>query len=264
LYLACSRAACAESVRQECLTRHTQLAGDIPSIVPLVTDTAGTPRVLVEVRIDGQLVTSRISGQAVQVDPGKHAITFSTDDGVFATREVFVAQGERNHPLHVVLHAAAPAAVPAKLEVGRKVEAPPKADTKTPKAEGKKGNEGLAMADDDGLSTPPRAPAPAPPRAAGPLDPHPGLEFEDDEPPREHRSPAGGLVLGALGLAGVGGFAVLTSWGRADNRMLATCSPSCPTASVQHVRRLYWAADASLGAGLVSLALSSWLLAGSF
>lgn len=249
LYLACARVACGEVIRQDCLARHTQLGGDIPSIVPLVTDQAGAPRVLVEMRVDGQLVMSRLSGQAVPLDPGKHEVSFSTDDGVVATRQVFVAQGERNRALHVVLHAGEPAAAAAKVAPIERLERVAKVD--------KKRDEG-----DDGEGEPSPVPAAAAPRPQL-VDARPTATVER-RPAGERPSSAGAYVFGALGLAGVGGFALLTSWGRADNRMLASCSPTCPAASARHVRQLYWAADASLGVGLVSLGLATWLFSGRF
>jgi hypothetical protein len=256
LYLACARLSCGEVVRQDCLARHTQLAGDIPSIVPLVTDSAGAPHVLVEVRIDGQLVTSRLSGQALLVDPGKHELSFSTDEGVFATRQVFVAQGERNRLLHIVLHASEPAAM-----VKAAGAEPAQGGRKAPDKAAKKDSDGAEASEQDELGAPklPAARAPAPRLLDA--EPHGVVE---SRPAAARGAPASAYVLGLLGAVGVGGFALLTSWGRADNRLLAGCSPTCPEASVQRVRRLYWTADASLGVGLVSLAASTWLFAGSF
>jgi hypothetical protein len=50
-------------------------------------------------------------------------------------------------------------------------------------------------------------------------------------------------------------------WGRQDNRLLAQCSPDCPDASVAHLRKLYLAADVSLGVGIVSLIAATWAAA---
>jgi hypothetical protein len=62
---------------------------------------------------------------------------------------------------------------------------------------------------------------------------------------------------------GVGAFGQLTYWGRTDNTKLGDCSPTCPDSAVLHVRRLYWGADAALGVGLASLALSAYFFASS-
>jgi hypothetical protein len=241
LYALCARPACSEDMRRECAARRAQVEGDTPSLVPLVTDDAGEPRVLVEVRVDGALATSRLDGRALPVDPGKHELTFGTDSGVFATRRLMVVQGERNRAIHVVLHEAGLSG----LRTARELVAPPHASGEPRPAAA--AVERAADVDE---------PAPAPARAA---------RRSDVFDVAMKRAPAGRGVtpylFGAFGLAGVGGFSLLTYWGRADNALLAGCAPSCTDASVRHVRELYWAADASLGVGVVSLAVSTWLFA---
>lgn len=98
----CASAACEGFVKQVCLNLMAQLDEDVPSIVPVVTDDAGSPRVYIEVRMDGEIITSKLNGVALAVDPGSHELTFSTDSGgVFATKHVMVVQGERNRPISV-------------------------------------------------------------------------------------------------------------------------------------------------------------------
>ena len=236
LFATCARATCGEVTRRECVARRAQLEADTPSIVPLVTDEAGEPRILVEVRIDGALATSRLDGRALAVDPGKHELVFSTDAGVFATRHLMAVQGERNRAIHVVLHEAAEGLRPAR----ELAPAAKRADAKAAEA-------------------PPRAPDEEAPASTS-ATPAPAEVATTRASAREGRGPAP-YLFAALGLAGAGGFGALTYWGRADNAMLASCAPSCTTASVRHVRELYWAADASLGVGVASLAISTWLFA---
>ena len=50
--------------------------------------------------------------------------------------------------------------------------------------------------------------------------------------------------------------AVLTYWGRKDNALLSSCAPNCSQASIDHIRKLYVAADVSLGVGAAALATS--------
>jgi hypothetical protein len=243
LYALCARTACSEDMRRECAARRAQVEADTPSLVPLVTDDAGEPRILVEVRIDGALVTSRLDGRALSVDPGKHELAFSTDAGVFATRHLMVVQGERNRAIHVVLHASDEGG----LKAARELAPAPRG---RPEAPAPAAREGAAGDSDDDAAAAADAP-----RAARP---------EAPDVATKHAAAGGGpgaapYLLGALGLAGVGGFGLLTYWGRADNALLAGCAPSCTDASVRHVRQLYWAADASLGVGIVSLAVSTWL-----
>ncbi len=69
-------------------------------------------------------------------------------------------------------------------------------------------------------------------------------------------------LLGTLGIAGLGGAGLLTYWGRKDNEQLARCAPDCSQGSVDHIKKLYLAADVSLGVGAAALATSViWFIA---
>jgi hypothetical protein len=68
-------------------------------------------------------------------------------------------------------------------------------------------------------------------------------------------------LTAALGLAGLGGAAALTYWGRRDNQILKdTCSPMCSQASVNHIKQLYLAANISAGVGAAALATWAYLV----
>jgi hypothetical protein len=180
--------------------------------------------------MDDEPLVSRIDGRAVAVDPGMHAFTFHGDDGATATEKVMILQGQHNRALTVSLPAssgarAAPAEEAAEPPAAKPVSAPP---PPVPTAE-------LARPRPV-RTTPP--PPPAPPPSSG--------------------SSAAPYLWGTLGLAGVGGYALLTTWGRKDNELLSACAPDCPRASVEHIRKLYLLADVSLGVGVVSLVAATW------
>jgi hypothetical protein len=66
------------------------------------------------------------------------------------------------------------------------------------------------------------------------------------------------LALGGAGLVGVGGFALMTYWGRKDDSMLGKCSGTCSQGDVNHIHNMYLAADISLGVGVAALAGAYW------
>jgi hypothetical protein len=70
-------------------------------------------------------------------------------------------------------------------------------------------------------------------------------------------------LLGGVGLLGVGAGGLLTYWGKTDNSALAACTPNCQPSSVEHIRRLYLAADVSFAAGGAALGIASLLFATS-
>jgi hypothetical protein len=104
--VACARAACGPGLLQQCSSRFAHLEStEIPSILPRVTDDTGSPRVDVQVRMDGEVLTRHLGGQALAVDPGPHAFSFTTADGLSATERVTIVRGHRNRPLEISLHA---------------------------------------------------------------------------------------------------------------------------------------------------------------
>jgi hypothetical protein len=70
-------------------------------------------------------------------------------------------------------------------------------------------------------------------------------------------------LLGGVGLLGIGAGGLLTYWGKTDNDALGACAPNCQPSSVEHIRRLYLAADVSFAAGGAALGIASLLFATS-
>jgi hypothetical protein len=106
----CARPLCGSPLWEQCAAEGIELSATIPSIVPLVTDDAGHPRVDVQVKVDGQVVSTRLDGRALLVDPGKHELAFSTESGVFATQKIEIARGQRNRQVKVSMRPATPQA----------------------------------------------------------------------------------------------------------------------------------------------------------
>lgn len=104
LFARCAEEACG-TTWQECVVRGTRLSSAVPSVVPLVTDDKGDPRVDVQVKMDGRVIASELNGRAIPVDPGTHEFSFSTPAGVFASKKVTFAKGERNRTLAVSMPA---------------------------------------------------------------------------------------------------------------------------------------------------------------
>jgi hypothetical protein len=104
LLASCARGVCGHALKQQCTSRFVALdSADIPSILPAVTDETGAPRLDVQVRMDGELLASRLDGQALSVDPGMHEFSFTTEGGLSATEKVLIVQGQLDRPLTVSL-----------------------------------------------------------------------------------------------------------------------------------------------------------------
>jgi hypothetical protein len=256
LLLSCAKATCGALVKQQCTARYAQLESDIPSVVPLVSDENGEPRVDVQVTIDNELLTSRLDGRALPVDPGVHEFSFTADGAVVATQKVMIVQGQRNRPIAVALQ---------KDKRGKRVAlgaAPPSS------ALDAKASLDKPAVDKSSAEKPEREAVAAEKSASDKSSPEKTTsDSSSSEPPPLEVSSKGGpgampYVLGTLGIAGLGGAGLLTYWGRKDNEQLAQCAPNCSPESVDHIKKLYLAADISLGVGAAALATSViWFIA---
>jgi hypothetical protein len=243
LYLTCSKVACGAFMRPECTTKYTQLESDVPSVIPVVTDERGAAIVDVQVKMDGELLTSRLDGRALPVDPGMHEFTFTTGAGVIASQKVMIVAGQRNSPLSVSLGR------PTRTLAASVTVPPPRANLE------------------------PRAVAPEKPApekvATRKLVPEKTLPVEDvreaaSTGPQHRRSP-GPLpyIIGGAGVAAVGVGALLTLWGQKDNSAMGQCAPDCAPATVTHIKTMYTIADISFGAGAAALGAAAYLFATS-
>jgi hypothetical protein len=233
LLLACAKPTCG-ALQKKCASGAGQLASDIAQVAPVVTDDAGAAVLDVEVKVDGVLLTSRMDGRSLSVDPGEHQFSFSARVGpwpgraVSTTRTITIEQGQRG-PIAIALPPP---------EGGESTDAPGALATAADRA-----------ADDTEVGSS-KAPAPAAP------DP-------EASPVVRHASgpSAFAYLLGGVGLLGLGAGGLLTYWGKTDNDALAACSPNCQPSSVDHIRRLYLAADVSFGAGGALLGVAGLLFA---
>jgi hypothetical protein len=184
LLAGCARAACGKPMLAACTEMFNRVEAEVPTIVPRLLDDKRTD---VEVKIDGETVTSKLDGESIPLDPGLHEFTFSAGGNVFATRKVMIIQGAHDRPIAVTMHAAdnnaerVPETVPVEGETGKTV-----------------------------VHTPP--PEPVSPSAA----PNVGVPEVPVSDPKPNVLSAVPWVLGGIGVAGVGVGAWLFSTGKRD------------------------------------------------
>jgi hypothetical protein len=231
LLLECAKPVCG-ALQKKCASAAGQLASDIALVAPVVTDDSGTTLLDVQVSVDGESLTSRLDGRPFPVDPGVHQFSFSARVGPWPGREVSttqtitIEQGQRG-----AIAISLPSLREPTLGGGA-----PAATAEHP--------------EDETAVGPSKNPG-APEREASPTVRHGGGPS------------AFTYLLGGVGLLGVGAGGLLTYWGKTDNDALGACSPNCQPSSVEHIRRLYLAADVSFAAGGAVLGLASLLFATS-
>jgi hypothetical protein len=229
-YARCAQATCGGLISQQCRSKLQQLETDVPSVIAVATDAAGAQRVDVRVSVDGELLASQIDGRSLEVDPGLHEFSFSTQQGDVSTEKVLILQGQRNRVIPVQLKQKAAAPLAAETTAPLHVSEP--APNVTEQASAAK-----SLRADEARSTTTRA-------------------VSTDGAPS---APVLAYVVGGVGVAAVGSAFLLAHWGREDNLLLDRCAPNCSQDSVDHVSNMYLAADITLGAGVVALGAATWL-----
>jgi hypothetical protein len=235
LLMSCAQAPCGSFLRQQCSSKYNQLEADTPSVVLIVTDPSGAPRADVQVRMDGQPFTQQLDGRALTVEPGMHEFSFVADGNVFATQKVMIVQGQRNRFITALMRTGGKSKRMV-AQADQPASTASKVATPDPRAEempaGAARDAADASGDDNGKSDAPAV------KKSGSVLPY---------------------LLGGVGLASIGAGALLTSWGVKDNDKLGVCSPRCPTAATNHIKRLYLESDIAIGAGLVALGAAYWV-----
>lgn len=98
--LVCAAPSCPGDVRKECLRRVEDLNEAIPTVVFDVKDAAGNDIDAVEVWMDGELLSERLNGSALAVDPGEHRFRFeSPARAPFETRLLIRETEKARHQL---------------------------------------------------------------------------------------------------------------------------------------------------------------------
>ena len=234
--LSCGQDVCSPTVRSSCAGWLEEIERAQPTIVIDARGHGGVVLTDVRVEADGQLLAERLTGRALEVDPGESVLRFSFGDQRVEQRTL-IHEGEKYRTLTV--HFQDPPAAAAQ-DVSDRAVAPGGAAT---------GEASAAASPPAGAATAVGALAPVAvprtPRAASP---------PSDEPLAAAGVSPAVYALGGLGIAGIGTFAVLAASGYASEEHLRhTCEGSCSSRAVSSVRRRYVYADAALGVGVTSL-----------
>ena len=102
----CSSApSCPALIRDDCTKRLDELEGAQPTLVFEVKDAAGNDLSAVKVTIDGALLTERLGGTALSVDPGEHTFTFEAGGLTPLTRKLIIREAQKDRRESITLAA---------------------------------------------------------------------------------------------------------------------------------------------------------------
>jgi hypothetical protein len=92
---------CPATIQQECSKWFESLDSLIPSIV-IHAASAGEDRSDVKVEMDGKLLTDKVDGKGIDVDPGRHQFKVTLEGHAPAVRDLVMHEGEKVRVLRVV------------------------------------------------------------------------------------------------------------------------------------------------------------------
>lgn len=112
--LVCARASCPGVVQRDCAGWLAEVEAATPTVVFAVKDAAGADVIAVRVEIDGKPLLEQLTGAAVAIDPGVHALRVIAASGETIEQQLVIREGEKARIVEVALpRADAPVAPPA-------------------------------------------------------------------------------------------------------------------------------------------------------
>jgi len=114
--ISCAQEACPAIVKKDCLAWLSELEGSLPSIVISAKDASGNELSDVRVSLDGELLTEKLDGSAIAVDPGLHTFRYEVAGSDPVETKTMIREGERNRAIAVTI-GSKPAAPPVVVPV---------------------------------------------------------------------------------------------------------------------------------------------------
>jgi hypothetical protein len=114
----CAQSTCKDFIVKDCVEWLDQVEDSLPSVVPMATDPQGNELLDVKVSMDGSVLTEKIDGRSIEIDPGPHTFVFATADGKTVEKQVIVAEGEHGKRIAVVLGTPPPSPPGSPTPVG--------------------------------------------------------------------------------------------------------------------------------------------------
>jgi hypothetical protein len=107
-FLVCQNEGCPAIVRRDCAQWTGELTQALPTIVFGAKDKAGRDLFDVTVSIDGEVLTKKLDGKAIFVDPGPHTFKFETTGAQPVAEKVLVKEGEKSRGVTITFDIGEP------------------------------------------------------------------------------------------------------------------------------------------------------------
>lgn len=98
-FVQCASETCPVVVRKECVDQLAASDKDAPTVALEARDDHGNDTSAVKVSLDGAEIASKLTGVAIDVEPGEHVFKFEREDGKSIEQKVLVVEGEKNRKI---------------------------------------------------------------------------------------------------------------------------------------------------------------------
>jgi hypothetical protein len=93
--VSCARDVCPAFMRVDCAQWHAELEGAIPTIVVIARTRDGADIADVRVSVDGRVISERLEGRAIALDPGAHTLRLERKGMPALERPLVVSEGQK-------------------------------------------------------------------------------------------------------------------------------------------------------------------------
>lgn len=121
--LICAATSCPADIRKECLSRVDEVNAQIPTIVFSAKDASGADLAGVRVTMDGEVLSERLVGTAISIDPGEHTFMFEAAGQSPVSKKLVIQEGQKERR-ELITFAAPPALPPSPASTGPQGPAP--------------------------------------------------------------------------------------------------------------------------------------------
>lgn len=99
-FLACATEHCPGLIRKDCNQWRDEISSALPTVVFGAHDKSGKDLFEVTVTMDNEVLTTKLDGKSVAVDPGPHTFKFETAGLPAVTERLLVKEGEKSRVLN--------------------------------------------------------------------------------------------------------------------------------------------------------------------
>jgi hypothetical protein len=101
--LICAQAGCPQLISSDCIALMSEVEASLSTVVFAVSDAHGQDLIDVRVLSDGKLLSQRLDGRAIAIDPGVHELAFEAPGYARATHKVTVVEAQKRRLIQVQL-----------------------------------------------------------------------------------------------------------------------------------------------------------------